>query len=282
MNRGYIKLHRRLLDSRVFTNAELLKVWLWCLLKASRGPGWASIKSGRSTVQVQLEPGEFIMGRRSAARELGMPGSTVWRRLLTLQGLGSVVIRQDRNYSLVSVVKWQDYQGGTPEEWTANGPQSWTANRTAKTRGNAAESQQVTDAAPSGVDRKPDRKVGHIQEDIKTSCPKPSATDDALRLASLLADLILANNPKSVQLHNGKREQAIQRWALDLDKLHRLDGQEWPDIEKVIRWSQADTFWGKNVLSGATLRKQWDQLILRVAKDHSGAQDWRRGYVEAE
>ena len=32
---GWIKLHRQLLDSLVFDNPDLLKVWIWCLLKAS-------------------------------------------------------------------------------------------------------------------------------------------------------------------------------------------------------------------------------------------------------
>lgn len=32
---GWIKIHRKLLESNVFDNEKALKVWLWCLLKAT-------------------------------------------------------------------------------------------------------------------------------------------------------------------------------------------------------------------------------------------------------
>ena len=32
---GWIKLHRKLLTSNVFDNEKLLKVWIWCLMKAT-------------------------------------------------------------------------------------------------------------------------------------------------------------------------------------------------------------------------------------------------------
>ena len=32
---GWIKLHRKTLDSKVFQNEKLLKTFVWCLLKAS-------------------------------------------------------------------------------------------------------------------------------------------------------------------------------------------------------------------------------------------------------
>ena len=32
---GYIKLYRKLLESPIFQNEKALKVWIWCLCKAT-------------------------------------------------------------------------------------------------------------------------------------------------------------------------------------------------------------------------------------------------------
>lgn len=34
-NEGWIKLHRKLLNSNVFKNEKLLKIWIWCLCKVT-------------------------------------------------------------------------------------------------------------------------------------------------------------------------------------------------------------------------------------------------------
>ncbi len=45
----------------------------------------------------------------------------------------------------------------------------------------------------------------------------------------------------------------------------RLDSRKPDRIEKVIRWSQQDSFWQSNILSVAKLRKQFDVLELRMS-----------------
>ena len=38
-------------------------------------------------------------------------------------------------------------------------------------------------------------------------------------------------------------------------------------IEKVIKWCQGDPFWQNNILSTAKLRKQYDQLALKMEEE---------------
>ena len=42
------------------------------------------------------------------------------------------------------------------------------------------------------------------------------------------------------------------------------------EIEKVMRWSQADSFWRCNILSAAKLCDKFDQLTLKMKNGHSG------------
>lgn len=86
---------------------------------------------------------------------------------------------------------------------------------------------------------------------------------EALRLASLLGELIMKNNPKDRRL-NGNRDKTVEQWAVDIDRLLRLDEQTPQDVEAVIRWCQTDPFWQGNILSGRKLREQWDQLYSKM------------------
>jgi len=99
---------------------------------------------------------------------------------------------------------------------------------------------------------------------------KKEYTSDILRLSDFLAQRILLNNPKHSRLSNGKYQECVQLWAKDIDRLHRLDKQSIEDIRKVIEWCQTEPFWKTNILSGASLRKQWDRLY--IAASQSGCQ----------
>lgn len=83
-----------------------------------------------------------------------------------------------------------------------------------------------------------------------------------LRLSEILLELILARSP-------GFKKPDIQAWAKEMDFILRVDKRLPDEIEKVIRWCQADDFWQNNILSPAKLRKQYDQLILKMGKGAS-------------
>ncbi len=108
--KGFIALHRKLLDSRVFNNEGLLKVWIWCLLRANHKETWVNLKVGKGTTEVHLLPGQFIFGRDSAARELHMNPSTVWKRMQKLKNMQNCDIQSNSHYSIVSVINWEGYQ----------------------------------------------------------------------------------------------------------------------------------------------------------------------------
>lgn len=90
----------------------------------------------------------------------------------------------------------------------------------------------------------------------------------AYRLATLMLDEILKANPVSRlhSLNNGRREGTIQKWAVSIDKLIRLDHQEPSTVEEVIQYAVADDFWGSKILSGDKLRDKWDTLTREMRK----------------
>jgi len=103
---GWIKLHRQLLGSAVFDNEKMLKVFVWCMLKATHQEYIQIV--GRQ--QVKLYPGQFVTGRIKAGLELGMKSSTAWDYLLLLKTAQTINIKSNNKYSVVSVENWELYQ----------------------------------------------------------------------------------------------------------------------------------------------------------------------------
>jgi hypothetical protein len=94
---------------------------------------------------------------------------------------------------------------------------------------------------------------------------------EIISLASLLAELILRNNPNSIQLTEDKKPQTVIRWCKDIEMLHRVDKQDILKIEQVIRWCQNDNFWKSNILSAAKLREKWDKLTVKMIGGNNGS-----------
>lgn len=117
MNEGYIKLHRQLIESKVFANQTALKIWVWCLLKASRKERFFPLKIGKGSTTVKILPGQFIFGRFKAEEELNIDGSTIYRWLQKFKSeeFSMITIEANNQYSIISICKWSSYQAEKSE-----------------------------------------------------------------------------------------------------------------------------------------------------------------------
>lgn len=79
-------------------------------MKANHKRQWVEITVGRSIVEVEVFPGQFIFGRHSAAKELSMNPETVRKRMQKLKNLKNLTINSTRQYSVVTIVNWDSYQ----------------------------------------------------------------------------------------------------------------------------------------------------------------------------
>lgn len=126
---GYIKLHRQLIDSPVFQNEKLLKVWIWCLLKASHTAHEEIV----GLQKVYLEPGQFVFGSIKSAEVLDMPRTTFNRCMDALKKFEMLDIKATNKFSIATVENWGKFQAipqafGQQEDnrWTTNGQQTDT------------------------------------------------------------------------------------------------------------------------------------------------------------
>ena len=103
---GYIKLYRKLLESPIFQNEKALKIWIWCLCKATHKE--IDVLVGQQIVH--LESGQFVFGRKKASKELKINESTVYKYMQLLQDMLMVHIESNTKFTVVTIEKWQEYQ----------------------------------------------------------------------------------------------------------------------------------------------------------------------------
>ena len=233
MYRGYVKLWRKTKASRIFQSEGLLKVWIWCLLKANHKKAWVSIKIGRGETEVHLDPGQFIYGRKSAAKELKMKPSSVRNRIEKLKNIGNLDTQQDTHYTIITIKNWDVYQKKEKKEDTKEDRQ-----RTGK-----------------GQAKDTDKNVENVEnvKKGKTFCENSIE----FSLSKLLLGLILLRN-------SNHKKPDLQKWAVHIDRAIRLDGRTPDELKAAVEWCQSDSFWQNNILSTAKLREQYDQLFLKM------------------
>jgi predicted phage replisome organizer len=90
------------------------------------------------------------------------------------------------------------------------------------------------------------------------SSHKLKFTDEHIKLANYLKELILLNNTDARVPVN------INKWANDIRLMCEIDKRYPDNIEIIIEWCQKDSFWKTNILSTDKLRKQFDQLTLKM------------------
>jgi len=105
-------------------------------MKASYKNRWVSIKTGRGETEVELNRGQFIFGRESAARELKMKSSSVRNYMEKLKKAQNLDMQPDSHYTIVTICKYDIYQRSEEEEGQEKGQAS---NRQVTGKGQAKD-----------------------------------------------------------------------------------------------------------------------------------------------
>ena len=241
---GWIKLFRKIERSEVFQNEGLLKVWIWCLIRANHQNHWIPMKRGKGTTQVFVRRGQFIFGRESASKALKMPESTVQDRIVKLQSNRYIDIKSDTYYSTITVCNYEKYQSNEGVQVTGKEGEKVTDKENPKATGK----QQVSNTYKNDKNKKI-----YVEDSIE------------LQLSSFLLEEILKNKP------DFKRPN-LQAWAREVDLMLRRDKRSAEAIERVIGWAQSDhgdgmgkwKGWAAVILSAGKLRDKFDELELKM------------------
>ncbi|MCK5236172.1 MAG: hypothetical protein KAR06_04220 [Deltaproteobacteria bacterium] len=103
-----------------------------------------------------------------------------------------------------------------------------------------------------------------VAPDGKGKPPKPfEETGNEFVLSKLLYILILKRDEQF-------KKPNLQVWSKDMDLILRVDKRLSSTVRSVIQWCQSDKFWQNNILSVSKLRKQFDQLHMKMKQEKGG------------
>jgi len=113
-----------------------------------------------------------------------------------------------------------------------------------------------------------------VEEEVEVEIEKNKKpfvkTSIEFQLSKLLLDLILEHKPDF-------KKPDLQKWATCIDLMIRRDNRSSTTTRAVIEWCQQDAFWRSNVLSTSKLRKQFDQLEMKMEGENGRNTDNQTG-----
>jgi DNA-binding transcriptional regulator PaaX len=111
MNNGFVFLHRKMKEWEWYTDSNVKDVFIHLLLSANHEEAsWHGIKIGR---------GQVVTGRFQLGKETGISQQSLRTALKKLKSTGEITIKSTNKYSLVTLVKWSEYQGSSTNKVTS-------------------------------------------------------------------------------------------------------------------------------------------------------------------
>ncbi len=172
MSDGWVKQHRKVMDSAVWPNDALYKTFMWCVMKASHKPTSVGFDTGGSTDIVKLDRGQFVFGRKTAAKELKHKPSSVWKRIKKLELIGKIALKSNNRYSIITVINYSLYQSVETSGELASDKRVTTEGQASDTNKNVRIKEGKNKTPSAG------NPQGHTCH--KPSQPKPSTTADQI------------------------------------------------------------------------------------------------------
>lgn len=148
MERGYVKLWRKALDSGLLQNGPAWQLFGYLLLKASH----KSRKSIFGGVVCDLQAGEAVFGRTKAANDLCLSEQQIRTALNLLKKMEILTTRATNKFTVISFVNWDKYQDEQPAINQQNNTQATSAQPTLNHIQECKNINTSTDSYESVVD----------------------------------------------------------------------------------------------------------------------------------
>ena len=223
MSDGYIKLWRKALENGWLRNHNLWVFWSYCMLKATYKPRKVII----GFQQIDLAPGQFIFGRKQAAKETGLSERNLRTCIELLRKAENLTIKPTNKFSIITLIKWADYQS-EPDEAS----------------GKPTNNRPTTDHKQEGKERKEKRKpfslllegyAGDEKNLIESTLQAIAQTRKTGKLSDSIKAQILQ------RFESFDRQQVFTGCRAYLEKKCHLEGKTEKYLFGIIRNSAAQT-----------------------------------------
>lgn len=211
---GWISLHRKLLDSAVFQNADLLKVWIWCLLKATHEDYELLV----GLQLVKLKPGQFVTGRFKGAEELQLNPSTFYKYIKSLEKLEMICVNSNNKMTLITVENWAKYQTEEGRAYQQKNNKVTTKEQQSNTNNN---SNNINNSNNMGGTPTPPKEPKHKYGEFKQVLLSDSEVES---LKEKLGEQVMKEYIRRLDEYIGSKGASYKSHYLTILKWHRDDG----------------------------------------------------------
>lgn len=259
---GFIKDWRQELESDIWLMPPMYhRVWQWIKYSVNHSTGKIPNKDGTFTL---IEPGQHATSYRLIAQGVGYYEGRKWKEpnVKTVKSILDWLVKQNMisvqsnsKGTIINVVNWGLYQSEIDKGNSERIAEETLEKHLVDTKKNDKEcNNNDNNILPSEKEAKKDSKIK------KTF----NQDDKEYKLANYLSKQIAKR--LDVPL---KDEATLQRWAVEFDRMVRIDGYDIDDIKDVLVFSQRDPFWQTNIMSAGKFRKQYLVLLgkMRLAGD---------------
>lgn len=243
---GYIGLHRKLMENPVWSDPNYLKLWIYCLFKASHKEHDQLL----GNQIVKIERGQFVTGRKVLAADMNkgvkpdqMLSEKSWERYLkNLEKWQMLTIKVTNKYSVVTIDNYDIYQ-------SSGGQVDQVVDQQLTNKSPATDQQLTTN---NNV------KKGKNDKKIKPSSPKRvyDEKNEYYIIANFFVKQIRKNKPDF-------KTPDMQKWSNEIRLLVEKDEKDKSTVCKIIKEAQEDSFWFSNILSPSKLRAQFETLEMK-------------------
>lgn len=223
---GYIFLHKKIIETSFYKNPLATRLAVHLLLMAN----YKNTKTSVKYKEIIVKRGQLLTGRLTLSRQTGISQQSIRTSLDFLRTIGFLTIESTNQYSIITIVKYSDYQI-TPTEPPANQP----ATNQQLTSNQPATNQQLT----TTEELKDLKELKELKEKVQGPAPAPSPSFDLANLWNTLTTNKLAH------VNDVTRNRRLAISARLKDTAKELNQAEY--WQKVIeRMSQSDFCLGQN------------------------------------
>ena len=252
-SKGWVSIHRSIQDH-----------WLWNHEPFSRGQAWVDLVIGANHTDGKLMiKGQLILLSRGQQARSMITLTDKWRwsrgkvkRFLNMLENEQMIVQQTNHLtSIITICNYNEFQdkikhGGTPDKSTDDTTGDHLTTRRRYTNNN----------------------VNNVNNENKTTNQKKNNfSSDDMKCAEYIY--------KSIQhLDQSFEKSNLDSWANDIRLMCERDKRTHKEICDVFKWANNDDFWKTNILSPATLRKQFTKLKTKMVNPSSGGSkpEWQK------
>lgn len=244
---GYVKLHKRARDSRVFSDDRAWKLFTYCLMTANHKPGYFE--------GLTIERGQFATSLNRLAEDLGWTVSHVRTALRKCTSYGCISSNSAHNFTIVTISNYETYNcvdedpSQIDRKSLANGSQA--DDKSLATIEEQQEQQEsISDPSQAPDANKPGRKISFSDRDMEG--------------AKWMWEQMLKLQPT-------RKKPDLEKWANIIRLMREQDKRTHEEIGRLFKWAQGHHHWVTRIVSPDRLRRWWDDCALQRDQSSRGS-----------